>query len=250
MRRLAALLLLSAALAGGGCASLAPPGSPERAVAPGDPWEDFNRQVFAFNDAVDQAVLAPVAKAYRFVMPDWASRGVTNVYANFQDVWSAANHLLQGKIHSGLEMGMRVIVNTSFGLGGLLDPATDMGLVRRPEDLGQTLAVWGMPSGPFVVLPLFGPSTVRDSFVRPADVFLNPVLLAEDWKSALGLALLDVIDVRSNLLGTTELVDEIALDRYSFVRDAYLARRLEQIFDGAPPLEPFVDDPGDDPPSR
>lgn len=245
MKRLASALLLAAAFALGGCASVPAGGTAAPVVAtnPVDPWENWNRKVFAFNDAVDEAVLKPVAEGYRKVVPQLVRTGIGNVFGNIGDVWSAANHLLQGKLFSGLDMGMRVLTNTFFGLGGLLDPATEMGLTRRSEDFGQTLGRWGVPPGPFVVLPLLGPSNVRDTggFIVDRASWSASQWAANDAVSY-SITALQLVDTRANLLSTTQLVGEVALDRYSFIRDGYLARRLDQVYDGAPPLEAYEDD--------
>jgi phospholipid-binding lipoprotein MlaA len=245
LRRVAATSLLAGALLAGGCATVAPAdGGAEpapHAANPVDPWERFNRRVFAFNEAVDEAVLKPVAEAYRRVVPQLVRTGIGNVLGNLYDVWSVANHLLQGKVHHGLDMGMRVLTNTLFGLGGLLDPATEMGLVRRSEDFGQTLGRWGMPSGPFLVLPFLGPSTVRDGVGLLADRQVSPSSLLDRDAARYGVTALEVVQQRALLLGTTALVDQVALDRYSFLRDGYLARRRDLVYDGAPPLEALED---------
>lgn len=246
MKRLAALLL-AAALAG--CASV-PAGGSAAAVNPVDPWENWNRKVYAFNDKVDEAVLKPVAEGYKAVVPSLVRTGITNVFGNINDVWSAANHLLQGKLQSGLEMGMRVLVNTTFGLGGLLDPATEMRLTKRSEDFGQTLGRWGVGTGPFVMLPLLGPSTLRDTATLPVDRQLAPSTLVASETGRYAVTALELINTRTNLLATTQLLDQVALDRYSFTRDAYLSRRLDQVFDGAPPLENFDDGPSDPAPDK
>jgi phospholipid-binding lipoprotein MlaA len=185
-----------------------------------------------------------VATGYRNVVPQLVRTGVSNVFSTLGDVWSAANHFLQGKVQTGLEMSMRVLANTFIGLGGLLDPATEMRLERRSEDFGQTLGVWGLNPGPFVVLPLFGPSSVRDTagFVVDRSVALTNNI--GDDATRYGVTALQLVNVRAELLDTTGLVDKVALDKYSFIRDAYLARRLDQVFDGNPPLENM--DPGDD----
>jgi phospholipid-binding lipoprotein MlaA len=238
------LVLVFGTLAG--CATVAPGSqAPATAGTPGDPWEAWNRKVFAFNQNVDDAVLAPVATAWRDTVPALVRTGVTNVFNNFSDITSAANHLLQGKLQYGLEMGMRVLTNTFFGLGGLLDFATELRLERRPEDYGQTLAVWGVGAGPFMVLPFFGPATVRDALVVPAEFFIGPSpnMFIDSWSARAMVTTVNIVDTRANLLGTTQLLDSIALDKYSFVRDAYLARRLDQIWDGAPPQEKFEDEP-------
>jgi phospholipid-binding lipoprotein MlaA len=245
LRRVAAASLLAGALLAGGCATVAPAGGSAEpaphAANPVDPWERFNRRVFAFNEAVDEAVLKPVAEAYRRVVPQLVRTGIGNVLGNLYDVWSVANHLLQGKVHHGLDMGMRVLTNTLFGLGGLLDPATEMGLVRRSEDFGQTLGRWGMPSGPFLVLPFLGPSTVRDGVGLLADRQVSPSSLPARDAARYAVTALEVVQQRALLLGTTALVDQVALDRYSFLRDGYLARRRDLVYDGAPPLEALED---------
>lgn len=224
-----------------GCATV-----PGGATAPHDPWERWNRSVYAFNDQVDQAVLKPVAQAYRDVVPQLVRTGVGNVLGNIGDVWSAANHLMQGKLQDGLEMGMRVLTNTFFGLGGLLDPATEFGLTRRSEDFGQTLGRWGVGSGPFLMLPFLGPSTLRDSAGLLVDRQTGASTLPPTSGGQVGVGVLEVVHLRAGLLSTLQLLDDVALDRYSFVRDAYLARRRDAVYDGAAPLESFDFD--DEPP--
>lgn len=237
---LAALVLL------GGCASV-PTGN--TAINPADPWEAWNRKVFAFNEAVDEAVLKPVATAYRDWVPSFVRTGVSNVFGNIGDVWSTANHFLQGKIGTGFEQGMRVLTNTIFGLGGLLDPATEMRLPRRSEDLGQTLGVWGLKPGPFLVLPLLGPSSVRDAAGLPFDSYAGS---PSTWfeVNAYVVTPVRLVSVRADLLATTQLLTDVSLDKYSFMRDAYLARRLDLVFDGNPPLEKFDDEGADPPPKK
>lgn len=243
--RIVAAVLAAAALLAG-CATTAPraPTNPQA-----DPWEGFNRSVFAFNDAVDEALLAPVATAYRDFVPSLVRTGIANVFGNIDDAWSAIHHFLQGKPASGLDMTMRVAVNSSFGLFGLLDPATELRLERRPEDFGQTLAVWGAGPGPYLVLPLLGPSTVRDTLAKPLDMLPSPSLMTDRESARNGLRVLGIVDTRARLLATTDLLGQAALDRYSFARDAYLARRLDQVHDGAPPLDD-PDDAADTPPAR
>ena len=241
--RAASAALLSLALLLGGCATVPAGGG---APAPGDPWENFNRKVYAFNDTLDEAVMKPVAKAYKAVLPQLVRTGISNVLGNIGDVWSAANHLLQGKVHTGLDMGMRVITNTVFGLGGLLDPATEVGLVRRSEDFGQTLGRWGVGAGPYLVLPLLGPSTLRDGSSLLVDRQFAASTLAKSDNTGYAITGVEVVNLRAGLLDTTQLLDAVALDRYSFVRQAYLSRRLDLVYDGAPPME-TLDDPGDEP---
>ncbi len=251
MKRLLLIALLALL---GGCAS-APPAAPGAAAPaatmgtnPVDPWEAWNRKVFAFNDAIDNAVLKPVARAYRDWVPSMVRTGVSNFFGNIGDVWSSANHLLQGKVGTGMEMGMRVLTNTFFGLGGVLDPATEMRMPRRSEDFGQTLGVWGLPAGPYMVLPLFGPSSVRDAAALPLDRYAGSTNLyfnVDAWAPTA----LQLVNVRAELLATTQLLNDISLDSYSFTRDAYLARRKDQVYDGAPPLEKFEDDWSDPEPT-
>ena len=228
-----------------GCASVpaGPPGSPAAATAI-DPFERWNRKVFAFNEAVDEAVLKPVAQVYRDVVPQLVRTGVSNFFGNISDVWSSVNHLLQGKLQFGTEMGMRVLTNTIFGLGGVLDPASEMRLVKRPEDFGQTLGVWGVGTGAYLVLPLLGPSNLRDGAGLPLDMAATSTSLYFD-QGAYVLTASKLVNTRAELLSTTRLLDQVSLDKYSFVREAYLARRLDQVYDGAPPMEKFDDDPGD-----
>lgn len=239
-RTLLAPAALLCALALGGCATT---GS---TPSPGDPWEGFNRRVFAFNEAVDAAVLRPVAETYRDTVPQMVRTGVSNLLGNVGDLWSSANHFLQGKGQSGLEMGMRFLTNTLFGLGGLLDPASEMGLKRQSEDFGQTLGKWGLGPGPYLVLPLLGPSSVRDGVGRIPDMAASPSNLFDDSRANLALTLVGAVDGRAALLGVTGLADRVSLDKYSFFRQAYLSRRQDAVYDGEAPVEAF-EDIGDDP---
>ena len=244
--RLVTLLCSLWLLGLGGCATVPAGTTVASPAAAADPFERWNRKVFAFNEAVDEAVLKPVARVYRDVVPELVRTGVSNVFGNIADVWSTVNHLLQGKLQTGVEMGMRVLTNTIFGLGGMLDPASEMRLVKRPEDLGQTLGAWGVGTGAYLVLPIFGPSTVRDAVGLPFDRYATaPSLVIHE--SVYALTALQLASVRAELLSTTKLLDDVSLDKYSFVREAYLARRLDQVYDGAPPMEKFDDDPGDAP---
>lgn len=237
-RRAAAMALMLVMVLASGCATV----STASGGATQDPFENFNRKVFNFNEAVDEAVLKPVATAYRKVVPQLVRTGVSNVLGNVGDVWSAANHLLQGKVHSGLDMGMRVIANTFFGLGGLLDPATEMGLTRHSEDFGQTLGRWGVGTGPYLVLPLLGPSTLRDGSALLLDRQASASNLPSRESAAYALTALEIVNVRASLLDATRLLDSAALDKYTFLRQAFLARRLDAVYDGAPPLQPFEDE--------
>lgn len=244
LARLAAIALVMGVL--GGCAT-APPGAAPG--APNDPFENWNRKVFAFNDKVDTAVLKPVAETYRDTVPKLVRTGVDNVLGNIYDVWSTANHFLQGKFQTGLEMGMRVLTNTVFGLGGLLDPATEVGLIRRSEDFGQTLGKWGVGTGPYLVLPFLGPSTVRDGAALIVDRQAAPGSLPDTSTGRYAVTALELVNTRANLLQAGALVDQVALDKYAFIRDAYLARRRDALYDGAPPMETFDDEPADSAPA-
>jgi phospholipid-binding lipoprotein MlaA len=213
---------------------------PEPAVPfrnPKDPFEPFNRKIYAFNDAIDNAVLKPVATAYRDYVPEVVRAGVGNFLGNFSDAWSTVNHLLQGKVQTGMEMFMRVAVNSVLGLGGLLDVSSEMGLERRDEDFGQTLGWWGMPAGPYLVWPLLGPSSVRETVAMPLDRGIGPGLVINDTGATAGLALIGVVDTRAGLLRASRLLGDVALDPYVFLRDAYLARRRNLVWDGNPPDE-------------
>jgi phospholipid-binding lipoprotein MlaA len=211
-----------------------------RATSPADPFEPFNRSVFGFNDFIDRTTLKPLAEGYRRWVPELARTGVENFFGNFSDVWSAVNQLLQGKVVQSAQMTLRVATNTIFGLGGLLDPATEFGLERQSEDLGQTLGTWGLPPGPYLVLPVFGPSTLRDAAALPVDKYATSSTQFIDGGTggAVGLSSLNLVSARAGFLGASKLLDEVAMDRYSFLRDAYLARRRNQVYDGNPPELP------------
>ena len=232
-------VLLAALPLVAGAADEAPP---ERSGNPADPFEGFNRDVFAFNEALDKAVLVPVATAYRDVLPEPVRRGVGNFFGNFYDAWSAVNHFLQGKPQAGLEMTMRVATNTVMGIGGLFDVATEAGLERQEEDFGQTLGKWGFGAGPYLVIPILGPSSVRDAVALPLDRSATPTLAFGGDTERYGLVTLNFVDARARYLSAGRLLDEIALDRYSFLRDAYLTRRRSLVYDGEPPEEPEAED--------
>ena len=199
---------------------------------PADPFEPLNRQVSRFNDTLDDAVLRPVATAYRQVLPSPVRSGVNNFFGNLSDVWSFANSVAQLKLQNSAETFMRVNVNTFFGLGGLLDVATETGLNRHNEDFGQTLGRWGVPSGPYLVLPLLGPSTVRDAAALILDIQGDPVNYINDIPVRNSLYFLRLVDIRSNLLRVSQLLGDAALDKYTFTRDAFLQRRRYEIHDG------------------
>lgn len=232
MSRRFVLLLVLAAAALAGCASM-PPGD----LARGDPWERVNRQTFAFNEAVDQVAVKPAAQIYQAVVPGVVRKGVDNVFGNVGDAWTTVNLFLQAKPAAGLRMGMRTATNTVLGIGGVFDVAEEAGLDRfTSEDLGQTFGFWGIKSGPYLVLPLLGPSTLRDTAARLLEVNDAPISRVwdapRDYYPALALQLLST---RANLLNAGRVFDQIALDKYVLLRDAYLSRRRSQIYDGEPP---------------
>lgn len=236
----AGLLVAAALLAG--CATT---GSGNRA----DPWEGWNRKVYAFNEGLDTAVLRPVATTYRDVVPEPVRTGVTNVFAHLGDVWSAVNNMLQGKPGNGLRDVMRFGTNTLFGLFGIFDVAAEAGLERQGEDFGQTLGVWGVGAGPYIVWPVLGPSSLRESVALPLEMQVSPTLYTDDRGTQVGVTLLQVVNTRANLLGATRMLDDIALDKYSFVRDGYLQRRRSLVYDGDPPeVRDDADDAAEPPP--
>lgn len=202
---------------------------------PQDPLEPYNRSMFAFNDAVDRTVLKPVATAYRDNVPSLIRQGVNNFFANLEDAWSVVNNLLQFKGAAAAESFMRFNVNTFFGLAGVLDVASEMGMEKHPEDFGQTLGHWGIGPGPYVVLPLLGPSSVRDTVALPVDYKGDLVTRVEDVPARNSLAGLRIVDTRAKYLGLDKVMEQAALDKYSFTRDAYLQRRRSAVYDGNPP---------------
>ena len=237
MKRQLSQIALAASLLLVGCAS-APTANPK------DPWEPMNRSVASFNDKVDDNVLKPLATGYRNVVPDLIQTGVRNVFNNFADMWSTVNNLLQLKPINTAESLGRVIVNTVFGIYGIFDVATYIKLERHPEDFGQTLGYWGMPNGPYLVLPLFGPSTLRDGASLPVDFAVSPTKLIGDIPTRNQVFTLRLVSKRAELLKPGNLLEEASIDKYSFTRDAYLQYRRSQIYDGNPPDE---DDSNDDP---
>lgn len=224
------VLLLVATLLLGACATIQNArGGPGQKL---DPWESWNRKVFAFNEGLDTYVLKPVATGYAKVVPQFVRRSVDNFFGNAADAWSAINNVLQGKFQPAFEDTVRFTTNSVFGFFGLLDIASEFGLDHHYEDFGQTLGTWGFGAGAYVVWPLFGPSTVRDSIALPLDRSVSPALVINNGGAQWGITGLQVINTRANLLGASQLLDDIALDKYSFLRDAYLQRRRSLVFDG------------------
>jgi phospholipid-binding lipoprotein MlaA len=196
---------------------------------PIDPYERFNRSMFTFNDRVDQYALKPAATVYKRTLPSFVQTGVYNFFGNLGDVWTAVNHLLQGRVADGVSDAMRFTINSTFGLAGLIDIGSDVGLQKHRQDFGATLGVWGVQSGPYVVLPLLGSSTVRDSAALPVDFAGDPwSYVTPDPTRYFGTAL-RVIDMRAGVLDASNLIEDAALDRYEFIRDAYLQRRAGKI---------------------
>ena len=194
-------------------------------ATPGDPLEPFNRAMFGFNEGLDRAVLKPVATAYRDVTPQPVRTGVTSFFGNIADVWAMVNNVLQGKGEAAADSLFRVTTNTLWGLGGIFDVATEMKIPKHSEDFGQTLGVWGVGSGPYLVLPVLGPSSVRDTAGLVVDYQLDAVSQASNVRVRNTLTTLRVVNVRANLLGAGDVLDQAALDKYSFTRDIYQQRR-------------------------
>ena len=200
-----------------------------------DPWEPMNRSIYQFNDAIDTVALKPAAQLYVKVLPSMVRTGVSNFMGNLGDVWSMANSALQLKGQATVETFMRINVNTFIGLGGILDVASEMGIEKRREDFGQTLGYWGVQPGPYVVLPLFGPSTLRDAVAFPVDMKGNVTNSLADEPTRNALLVTRLVDTRAGLLKAVDAIKASSLDPYSFVRDAYLQKRLNDIHDGNPP---------------
>jgi len=208
---------------------------------PRDPLEPFNRGVYQFNDAVDRAVVKPAATIYRDVLPSPVRTGVTNFFANLQDAWSFVNNSLQLKGEAAGNSLVRFGVNTFLGFGGVLDIASEMQVERKTEDFGQTLGYWGVGAGPYLILPLLGPSTLRDTAALPVDAQGNLVAGVGDVSTRNALTTLNLLNQRSRLLQASSILDQVALDPYTFTRDAFLQSRLNAVYDGDPPddSEPF-----------
>jgi len=219
--RLATAVLATAVL--GGCAVTNPD--------PRDPWEGFNRGVYKFNDTVDRGLFKPVAQAYDYVMPDPVQNCISNMFSNLGDVWGATNSMLQGRGHDAINTVGRFLFNSTMGIAGCIDVATANGARKIPNDFGTTLGVWGFGQGPYLVLPVLGPSTVRDGAGLTASWFGNvaSVHAIENVRLRNSLWGLEAIDARASLLPATDTVDRVALDPYSFVRDAYLQRRAAMV---------------------
>jgi len=230
---------LAACVLLGGCAST------EHRVA-SDPLEPMNRGIFKFNDGLDRAALKPAAKAYVKITPNWLRTGVGNFFTNLSGPTTIVNQVLQGKIVAAGQDTLRLMINTTLGWGGVLDVASGARLPMHEEDLGQTLGRWGVPPGPYLMLPLVGPATLRDAPARIADEFSRPLHWYNRDNLRWSSLALSLLDTRARLLPLDKTLEE-TYDRYAFLRDAYLQRRQYQVYDGNPPEEPFEEDPEADP---
>lgn len=213
------------------------------AADPRDPWEGMNRKVYAFNEKLDEAVLKPVAQAWVDVVPSFVRTGVRNFMGNLGDVWTTVNAVLQLKGQVAVESAARVVVNSTLGLYGVLDLATPGGIEKRKEDMGQTLGHWGVKPGPYLVLPVLGPATLRDAAALPVDWQASPGQYFQDASTRTGVALLNVTETRAGLLKATDAVKQASLDPYSFVRDGWLQKREYDVYDGNPPADFDYSDP-------
>ena len=202
---------------------------------PRDPWEGYNRAAYEFNDVLDKALFKPIAQGYRKVLPQPVRNGVTNFFSNLGDIAVVANDLLQAKFRQAGSDFTRLFVNSTAGILGVIDVGSKTGLPKHNEDFGQTLGYWGIKQGPYLVLIFFGPSTVRDAFGRIADTSFSVYPYIDSLAVRNSVYLLDLINFRANLLDSEKIFDEAALDRYTFLRDAYLQRRERLVYDGKPP---------------
>ena len=235
-------LLLVAIFLSSGCTTLDGPPNPD------DPYESYNRSMFAFNETVDKYALKPMAEGYNFIMPSFASKGVSNFFSNVDDIVVFFNQLLQFKLTEAAATSARFVFNTTFGLLGLIDVATHMDLPKNNEDFGQTLANWGLDRGPYIVLPFIGPSTIRDTAGLAVDwTYFDPIFKRQTLNQSLVTLTIKYVDIRAGLLKATNILDDTVDDKYSYIRDAWLQRRQFLIYDGNPPEE-FTDEQlfGDD----
>lgn len=202
-----------------------------------DPLETINRGVFQFNEKADEYVLEPVAKGYQFVTPNVVDRGISNFFSNLDDVVVFVNDILQLKLNQAISDGGRVLVNSTVGVLGFADMATDMGMPKNNEDFGQTLGVYGVGAGPYIVLPILGPSNLRDALGLFADSFVDPIQQIDDSDAMWSAIVLKGVDARADVISTKKVVDQASLDSYNFIRSGYLQRREYLIYDGNPPMD-------------
>jgi phospholipid-binding lipoprotein MlaA len=223
-------------------------GNDTSALSAADPWETFNRGIDTVNRGLDRVTLKPAAQGYQKLLPAFVRRGATNFFSNLRTPLTIINQILQGKGRAAFSDTGRLLLNSTVGIGGLFDPATSTGLERHNEDFGQTLATWGVPDGPFVMLPLLGPRTLRDALAVPLNIFANPLLHYENTSARDKLWALQALDMRARLLSVESMIDD-SYDPYVTVRDAYLQNRRYLIYDGDPPeledefLDEFFDEP-------
>lgn len=234
INRLLPLLLLLPFLLASGCSYIPFVDDGDREP---DPWEKMNRSITKFNDGVDKYVMKPVAKGYRAVTPEPVDRGVSNFFSNLDDVTVFINDLFQLKLLQGTSDLARLVVNSTVGIAGLFDVATHIGLEKHHEDFGQTLGVWGAPEGPYLVLPFFGPSTLRDGSSKLlVDWRTDPLYYYDDNEvRQYSLYALDFVDTRADLLHASSIIEKSSTDTYLFTREAYLQRRRNLVYDGNPP---------------
>ena len=238
LRLTASALLLALA---GGCATSIPPAPPEER-SPADPWEPMNRRIAAFNQNVDKVTFKPLAKGYEKIVPQTMRRGVNNFSQNLLGPLYIINNFLQGKVGRGFSETGRFVANTVFGIGGLFDVGERLGLETYREDFGQTLATWGVPDGPYVVVPILGPRTLRDATMIPLNFAADPSFWIEDDPTRLSIYLIRATDVRARLFSAEALFED-SFDRYLTIRESYLQNRQYLIYDGDPPEdEDFYDD--------
>lgn len=226
LRSLRCVCLVAAMFVVGGCAT---------GKDPRDPFEPFNRSVYKFNDTVDKAVLQPTARAYRAVLPPFVRRSVSNVFSNMNDVRVVLNNTLQGKFTTAYSDFGRVAINSTLGVLGLFDIASEAGIEKHNEDFGQTLGWWGVADGPFIMLPIFGPSTARDTAGFVVDRYTDPLNQVDPSRAQNQLTATRLVNRRAELLDASRVLDTVALDQYQFVRDGYLQRRRSLVYDGRPP---------------
>ncbi len=201
---------------------------------PKDPFEGFNRAMFAVNEGID-VVVKPVAQGYDTVTPSPIKAGIGNFFGNIADIWTSINNFLQGKGGDGLSDVGRVLINTTIGIGGIFDVASEMGLEKHSEDFGQTLGAWGVGDGPYLYWPIIGPRTTRDTVGFALDAYVDPVMNIDDVSVRNTLAGVRFIDTRASLLPADKVVEQAAFDKYNYIRDAYLQNRRSVIHDGSPP---------------
>ncbi|MEN9880641.1 MAG: hypothetical protein RIQ55_1287 [Pseudomonadota bacterium] len=238
LKRFLVGLVLVVGVAGGAVA--------EEYENPSDPWEGYNRGVFAINEALDMVIAKPIAQAYEFIIPEPIRILVTNVFSNISDVVIGINDLLQGRGEQAFNDFGRVVINTTLGFGGLFDVAGNAGWYKSTNDFGVTFGRWGAPSGPYFVLPILGPSNIRDTFGWAADIAASPLSIVVTDPTAFWTAWgVNYVNTRANLFPAEKIIEEAATDKYSYLRDAFMQNRLNLINEGAPPPGLDVEDPAD-----